>query len=108
MPQQISPTAERGVYVIWDPIRFQRDRVRPRVFPSGLSSEFPVCGRDANEMCRGNSLSTTATSTRRSGKARNERLAPRLLRPARLPYLQGGEGPSAPWRPPVTFVQCLQ
>lgn len=44
MPQQISPTAERGVYVIWDPIRFQRDRVRlkcshrgshqnPRVWP---------------------------------------------------------------------------
>ncbi|SPN99660.1 related to cell division control protein CDC36 [Cephalotrichum gorgonifer] len=26
MPQQISPTVERGFYIIWDPIRFQRDR----------------------------------------------------------------------------------
>lgn len=26
MPQQVSPTAERGFYIIWDPIRFQRDR----------------------------------------------------------------------------------
>lgn len=35
MPQQISPTAERGVYVIWDPIRFQRDRVRLECFYRG-------------------------------------------------------------------------
>lgn len=27
MPQQINPTVERGFYIVWDPVRFQRDRV---------------------------------------------------------------------------------
>jgi len=30
VPQQVSPTAERGFYIIWDPARFQRDRVGSR------------------------------------------------------------------------------
>lgn len=47
MPQQISPTVERGFYVIWDPIRFQRDRVRLRC--SRQDSIRGVLGTVTNE-----------------------------------------------------------
>lgn len=80
MPQQISPTVERGVYIIWDPIRFQRDRVRLGYF----RQTFRVCGmRSTNEAFRGNSRFTTAISTPHSRKARNER----LVQPVQASYM---------------------
>lgn len=75
MPQQISPTVERGFYIIWDPIRFQRDRVRLECSHRGSHQSSHCVALVANESYRGNSLSTTATSTRLSGKERNERIA---------------------------------
>lgn len=86
MPQQISPTVERGFYIIWDPIRFQRDRV------SWGPSSVLCTALVANRTDRGSSRSTMAILTPLWHKARNERLQGQLgPQRVRVPYMKAGD-----------------